>query len=381
MAVDAPRRAPDVRTAETSPEGVESVGRRRPSRREILIRALVVANHQHIALFLPAHVHPYPSREVLRKLHHVRAVLERMDCLRRDRANHLRARTVLRDERPLRRGHLGGAYIAFCEVGLRGMVRADHLAFANAVVADGTFHLTPRAVRNDRLARTVRIRDLKLRDHAREVTPRRNIEVPHRNRTHVVPSMPHQHLQRVRALFQRTAKIVGGVEDALVISRRRRVEHLVADFSSVERRFVKAHARDVENGRSDRLCDGELLLECGRGNLLARNKRLTVRRIAQGTEILAASSVRHDAAAIGEAYRADERLRDAFRAFLHPDGHRVFTGLEPRRHVAKTQMVPAVHLSGMAVELMSVHVDLVPCRRGVQQLHVRTGLRAGEVEV
>ena len=381
VAVNAPRRVPGIRAAETSPEGVKSVGRRRPGRREVLVCALVVADHQHVALLLPTHVHPDPSREVLGELHHIRAVRKCMDRLRRNRALHLRARTVLRDERTLRRGHLGGAYLAFREVGSCGMVRANHLAFADAIVADGTFHLTPRTVRDDRLARAVRISDLKLRNHAREVAPRRNVEVPHCDGTHVVPAVSHQHLQRILARLQRATKIVCGVEDALVVSRGRRIQYLVADLASVERRLVEADARDVKNGRGDRLCDCELLLERGRGDLLARDKRLAIRRIAQGAKILAASSIRHDAAAIGKTHRTDECLRDAFRAFLHPDGHRVLAHLQPRRHVAETQMIPAVYLSGMAVELMSVHVDLVPCRRGVQQLHVLAGFRAGEVEV
>ena len=268
-----------------------------------------------------------------------------MNRLGRDHAHHLRARTVLRHERALWCGHLGGAYLALREVGVRVMVCADHLALADAVVADGAFHLTPRTVRDDRLPRAVCIRNLKLRDHARKIAPRRDVEVPHRNRAHVVPAVPHQHLQRILARLQRTAEIVSGVEDVLVVSRGRRVEHLVADFASVQRRLVEADARYMQERGGDGLGDGDRLLECRGCDLLARNKRLAVRRVTQGTEILSERSVSHDAMAIGETYRTDERLRGSPRAFFHSDGHRVLAGFQPRCHVAEPQMVPAVHLS------------------------------------
>ena len=257
--------------------GVQAVAHGFRGGRAVLVRALVVADRHHVALLLPAQREAHPAGHVLGERDHVRAAAEVLDGTRLERAHHLGAGTVLGRERALRTRHLDRAHHAAFEVGHRRIVSADHLALADAVVAHRARHLAPRAVGRHRLARAVGVRDLKLRDRAREVAPRRHVEVPRGDGAHVVPAVAHEDPQRVCAGLEVAVEAIGGVEDAVVEHRGRGVEHLRADLRAVEGRLVEAHARHVQDGGGDGLRHGEGLLERGRGVLAARDEPLRER--------------------------------------------------------------------------------------------------------
>ena len=332
-----------------------------------------------VALLLPAQREAHPAGHVLGERDHVRAAAEVLDGTRLERAHHLGAGTVLGRERALRARHLDRAHHTAVEVGHRRVAPADHLALADAVVAHGARHLAPRTVGHDRLMRTVCVRDLQLGDRAREVAPRRHVEVPRGDGAHVVPAVAHEDPQRVRAGLEVAVEAVGGVEHMVVVRGGRGVEHLVADLRAVEGRLVEADARHVQDGGGDRLRHGERLLEGGRGDFLAQVEGLAVRRVAHAAEVLSPRGVRHETPPVREAERADERLRRAV-FLLHDHLHLVLPGLQPRRHVAEAQPVPTFDMPGVLVARLAVDDDLVLRGGGVDQLHVLARLRAREVE-
>ena len=269
-------------------------------------------------------------------------------------------------------------------------------------MADGALHLPPCPVRRDDLLRTVRVHDLQLREAAREVPPRRRLEVPRRDGAHVVPAVPHEEAQFVGTLPEVAVEAVGRVEDAAVKGGRRGVEHLLSDLLPVEGGLVEADARHVEDGRGDGLLHGEGLRERGRGVLGAQHHILPPGGGARPAE-------RGDRAVRGgPALRARHERPAAREDDLREEGARVLWGVEADgvdrigrgarlirekahdnrvrplhevgREVAEAQVAPVVDVPAPLVERPPVDVDLVLRDARMDHLDVLARLRPVEEE-
>ncbi|OQC22857.1 MAG: hypothetical protein BWX70_03003 [Verrucomicrobia bacterium ADurb.Bin070] len=235
----------------------------------ILVEFFTVLDRDHVAGALPGEFETDPAGGVLSEIHQPgsgreRAHGDRLEALRDD-ARRQRGG----GEAACGRGHHVGHHHLLFKVGRAGRRFADHFAFADAVKADWARDLTPGVVGHHSHARAVVVCDLKLRQHAREIAPRRVVKVPDRDTAHIVPAVSQQYMQAVFAAREQVGHVIGGVKHAAVEAGGGRVQDLAADAASVKTRFIETEAGDVKRGFAHRARDRKALFKGRRDKFAA----------------------------------------------------------------------------------------------------------------